>query len=146
MVIFQRIEAIVARHQRLYFLFRFLATGGLNTVFGIAIYSFLVWIRIPPRMALLTGMLIAMVFNFVSYGKLAFGGKLRKENVPRFVGTYVVIYFVNSELLTLLIRFGLSKYAAFIVLVPFIVVTNFILLRYYVFRDRAPAPSSVNRS
>ena len=136
----------IARYPNLYSLFRFLATGGLNTVFGIAIYSFLVWLRIPPRLALLTGMLIAMVFNFVSYGKLAFGGKLKKENVPRFVGTYIVIYFVNSELLTLLIRLGLSKYLAFIVLVPFILVTNFILLRYYVFRDRTSTPSGVNRS
>jgi putative flippase GtrA len=141
-----RVTRFANRHRRWLPLLRFLATGGLNTVFGTAIYSFLAWTGIPPKISLLLGTLISMVFNFVSYGKLAFGGKLRKENIPRFAVANVAIYVVNSQILGLLIRLGLSKYWAFIVMVPFILVTNFVVLRYFVFRDRAPAHPDINRN
>jgi putative flippase GtrA len=113
---------------------RFLAVGGLNTLFGFLVYSLLIWLGLRLEAALLFSWVIGLAFNFVTYGKLAFGSKLTRHNLPRFTGVYALSYFLNLFLDQRLIAMGLSAYAAQFVVLPFMAATMFFALRYFVYR------------
>ena len=114
---------------------RFLATGALNTLFGYSLYALLLWIGFPLELALLLCTVIGVLFNFVTYGKLAFGQKLTKQSLPRFVAAYVVFYFLNLYLVRALIGLGFSAYVAPLFLLPWMAGGMFFALRYFVYRQ-----------
>ena len=117
--------------------FRFLAVGGLNTLFGYGLYALFLWIALPPEIALLLATVLGVLFNFVSYGRLAFGGRLTGSTLVRFIGTYVFFFCVNAILLRLLVNSGVSAYAAQLVLMPPLIVCSFLTMRFLVFRARS---------
>lgn len=77
---------------------RFVLTGGLNTLFGFALYSGLVLAGMVPGWALLVATVIGVLFNFVSFGSLTFR-KLEARRLPRFLAAYTIIYLGNLALL-----------------------------------------------
>lgn len=84
---------------------RFLFTGVLNTLVGFAIYAGLVYTGLAPALALLVATGLGVLFNFVSFGKLAFR-RLEARLLPRFLVAYAVIYGFNLLLLE-----GVQRYA-----------------------------------
>lgn len=73
---------------------RFLLAGGLNTLFGFAVYTVAVLAGLNPRGALLAGMVMGTFFNFVTTGGYAFR-QLTIRRFPRFVLCYLATYAVN---------------------------------------------------
>ena len=80
---------------------RFLVAGGLNTLFGFAVYSAAILMGAPIWLALLVGMLAGTGFNFITTGGYVFRD-LSLSRFPRFVICYLFIYLVNLGLIGLL--------------------------------------------
>ena len=114
---------------------RFLAVGVLNTLFGYSLYALLLWIGLPLEYALLLCSVIGVLFNFVTYGRLAFGRKPTKQTLPRFIAAYVAFYFLNLYLARTLIGLGFTAYIAQLFLLPWMAGGMFLTLRYLVYRQ-----------
>ena len=73
---------------------RFLLAGGLNALFGLAVYLACVALALPTWAALLVGTVDGVAFNFLTLGGYAFRD-LSARRLPRFVGSYALVYAVN---------------------------------------------------
>jgi putative flippase GtrA len=112
---------------------RFILVGGLNTAFGVGVYCLAIFLGIPYYIATLLSNVLGVCFNFVTTGNLVF-----RNNDPRlifrFVGAYVVIYFVNTAVVKAFILLGLNSYWAGILATPVVAVCSYSLLKYFVYR------------
>ena len=115
-------------------LIRFLAVGGLNTVFAYCLFALQIWLGVPAELAILIGNIIGPLFNYVTYGKLAFNKSLGRHNLPRYIANYAVFYLINIALLKLLrSELHFSAYVAQMLLMPPLVLCQYFSLRYLVF-------------
>ena len=109
---------------------RFLAAGGVNTLFGFAVYSVSIIIGMPVWFALLAGMLLGTVFNFFTTGGYVFR-ELSFPRFPRFVICYLLIYGVNFMLIELISGWLSDKILSQAILVfPMALFSYFLMLRF----------------
>jgi putative flippase GtrA len=114
---------------------RFLATGLLNTAFGYMLYALFLLCRLPPLWALLWATAIGVVFNYFSFRRVVFGGRVSAGVFLKFVVTYVAIYGVNAALLSGLTRyFALSPYAGQVLCIPVSVLLSWVLMNHWVYK------------
>lgn len=119
---------ISSRLQQSTFL-RFLVAGGVNTLFGYAVYSAAILADAPAWVALLIGMLAGTVFNFFTTGGYAFR-QLSIGRYPRFVLCYLFVYGVNLVLFEVLSRYIADKLVVqALLLVPLALLSYFIMAR-----------------
>ena len=119
-------------------LFRFLVAGGVNSAFGLIVYSALALIHALPTLAVLviTNML-GVVFNFLTTGGLVFRD-MGLSRIPRFVLCYVVVVLIYAVLIDRLAPFAGGRIGAMaIVVVPMTVFTYLVQSRF-VFRKPPP--------
>ena len=116
---------------------RFLIVGGLNTLFGYAVFAGLVLAGVRPGPALVVTYVVGVVFNFFTTRRFVFAARGGGAAFARFVAAYVVIYFFNAALYFLLERVVGSPLVAQALCVPVVAVFSFLLFRFQVFRDRA---------
>lgn len=112
----------------------FLATGGINTLFGYAAFALLIWLGTPNTPAVVLSTIAGVVFNFHTFRRVFTAQGLSR--LPRFVGMYAVIMAINVGLLHLLARAGLNAYLAQALIVAAIVPCSFFVMRGYVFNVR----------
>lgn len=112
---------------------RFLLVGGLNTLFGFLVYSAFILLHCPTWLALIGGNVAGVVFNFFTIGGLVFLN-LSLSRVPLFVLSYVVIYFVNLELIGWIAGLVHGRIMAQAVLVLPMALLSYFILSTYVFR------------
>ena len=117
---------------------RFLATGAINTGFGYASYAALVLTGMPLWLAVGAATLLAILFNFYSYGGLVFG-KTQRRYLPAFLSFYAALGLGNYLALAALTRAGLGPLIAQAVLVPLLAITGYFGMRMVVFRERGSA-------
>lgn len=115
--------------------FRFLVSGGANTVFGFAAYAALVWAGLAVPLALLLATVAGVFFNFFTFGAYTFR-KLEFRRLPRFLLVYGLIYALNLLLLESLMRLAglgpiVGQLLALIVVAP----TAYFVLRARVFQE-----------
>lgn len=89
----------------------FLVVGGLNTLFGYAVFALLVWVQMPYPAALLVAQILGVLFNFRTTGRLVFANRDNRR-IVRFLGVYALLYGINLALLKVLIALHLSVYVA----------------------------------
>lgn len=89
----------------------FCAVGVVNTAFGYTLFALLVFAGMYRELALLVATCAGVLFNYFSTGRLVFGSR-DASRLPRFVGTYGVVYLVNLAAMELLILAGTGVYAA----------------------------------
>ena len=118
-----------SRWRRLPSFARFVVVGGVNTLFGYGAYALFLWLGFHFASAALLGTLAGIVFNFFTTGRFVFDGSHDFRRLPRFVGTYVVIYLINVGSIAALVRLGLSPYTAGFVLVAPMAFVSFVLMR-----------------
>jgi len=75
---------------------RFLLVGGLNSLFGFAVFSLLAYLGAHTWQALLGSNLAGILFNFFTIGGVVFRD-LGLSRAPRFALAYLCIYLVNLE-------------------------------------------------
>lgn len=112
--------------------FIFLLIGGLNTLFGFAVYAIFVMLHSPTWLALIGGNLAGMVFNFFTTGHFVFLD-ISPGRIPRFAGVYLLIYYANLELIGVVNRYTHNAMVSQACLTPFFAVISYMLLSRWVF-------------
>lgn len=112
---------------------RFLATGALNAGFGYACYAAFVLAGAPLWLAVAGTTVLALLFNFMSYGRLVFDSTSHRL-LPRFLVFYAGLGGMNFVLLRLLESAGLGPLVAQAVLLPLLAAAGYLGLRTFVFR------------
>ena len=114
---------------------RFLAVGVLNTFFGYAAYSVLLFVGFPYPVALLLATIFGVIFNYFNFGKFVFSGHRDWLAFCKFVAVYAAIYVVNAVGLRVLMHdFLLNPYVGQVICVPPSVLLSWFLMNYWVFR------------
>jgi len=91
---------------------RFLFVGALNTLFGYALYAFLLFIGINYLWARVIAIIIGIIFNFFTTGRIVFNNK---DNwlIVRFVLVYAVTMSLDVFVLKRLVeKINLNEYLA----------------------------------
>jgi len=111
---------------------RFILVGVVNTLFGYLVFGFFTYIGQPDSLSVLMANLLGVAFNFVTYGKAAFGS-FSWTRMPRFAVVYGINYAGNVAALGALRSHGVSPYVAQLAILPFSIVFLYFALRYFVF-------------
>ena len=105
---------------------RFLLVGGLNTLFGFAIFSILVLTDLSTWLVLIASNIAGIAFNFVTTGGLVFRD-MSLSRIPRFLICYGVIFLFYLMLIELLSPLAGGRiWAMAIIVIPMAVLTYFI--------------------
>jgi len=115
---------------------RFLLVGGINTVFGYAIFAALVLLGSDSALALLIATIAGVIFNYFTTGRLVFRSR-RRGLFPAFVGAYAISYAFNLGLLRLLEGAGVQTLLAQALCLPPTVAVSYLLMKSLVFRNRS---------
>ena len=110
--------------------FGFLVAGGINTLFGYAVYGGQVLLGVLPHVAVAVSTVAGVLFNFLTTSAVFRSRDLRK--LPRFLAVYGVMLSLNILLLDLLMRAGLGPLIAQAVILPIFALT-FRAMRRFVF-------------
>ena len=109
---------------------RFLVAGGVNTLFGFAVYSICIVVGMPVWLALLVGMLAGTVFNFFTTGGYVFR-ELTLHRFIRFAICYLSIYVINFMLIELISIWLSSKILSqAIITFPLALLSYFLMARF----------------
>lgn len=111
---------------------RFVLVAGLNTAFGYGIFAFFIWIGLHYTLATLLSTILAILFNFKTYGVIVFRNKDNKL-IFRFVLVYFVMYLCNIGGIALLKCFGLSAYMAGLVLLVPVGLLGYVMNKRFVY-------------
>ncbi|WP_445146003.1 GtrA family protein [Dyella sp. Tek66A03] len=118
--------------QRLRRFFIFLLVGGLNTLFGFAVYAVFVIHHSPTWLALIGGNIAGMVFNFFTTGHFVFLD-VSPTRIPRFASAYLLIFYANLELISVVNRYTHDAIISQAYLTPIFAVISYLLLSRWVF-------------
>ncbi|MGO4502334.1 MULTISPECIES: GtrA family protein [unclassified Dyella] len=114
---------------------KFLLVGGLNTLFGFAVYTAFVLLHSPAWLALLGGNVAGVLFNFFTTGRFVFLD-LSTARLPGFVAVYVFTYYTNLELIGWVNHFIKNLILSQACLAPFMAALSYLLLSRLVFRNK----------
>jgi putative flippase GtrA len=120
-------------------MWRFLVTGGVNTVIGYLIYAFgVVALELSYFWAVILSYVIGVSFSFVTFRAFVFtAGERSFRSYPRFILTYVFLLGVNiAALYGLVDMAGLNKLLAQALVIPVCAALSFVINRFFVFRLR----------
>ena len=118
---------------------RFLATGVLNTAFGYGLYALFVALGMPYLPALVVATILGVIFNFFTFGRLAFRAALGAGTFVRFVLGYGAALAVNAALLWVAHeRLGLDPYVAQAACLPPTVLATWLILNHWVYAPARP--------
>jgi putative flippase GtrA len=112
-------------------LWRFIKIGVVNTLFGYALYALMVAIGLQLYVAQIVATVIAIIFNYFTYGRYVFGG-IRPSRL-RFLLSYALNYLVSLGALALSAAILRSPYLAGLLATAVAAAINFIVLRRFVF-------------
>ena len=116
---------------------RFLFVGGINTIFGYLLFCGMVALLKDPYISVVAATVIAVIFNFKTYGKLVFKSK-DNSKIFRFFAVYLSVMCLQMLLLKLLAQYGLKNpYIAGGLLMGPMALTSFLLMRKFVFYTRS---------
>jgi putative flippase GtrA len=124
---------VTSREQELQRIARFLLVGGINTVFGYAIYAGLVLLTGKITLSLLISSIAGIIFNFYTTGKIVFKSS-DKSLFWLFLAVYGVIFLCNLVSLKYLLFLGFGPLLAQIILLPIIAAITYVLQKKFVFR------------
>ena len=112
---------------------KFLFVAGINTLFGLSIFYLTVFLLKNLYVSVVVATIIAVLFNFKTYGALVFKSK-DNSRVFRFIGVYLCTMTIQMGLLKGLALVGIPNpyIAGAIILLP-VSLLSFLLMRKFVF-------------
>lgn len=130
---------------------RFLVAGGFNTTVGyslVMVGQFFLGGSLPPQVIFILAYFVSSISSFTVMKRLVFrtaGNYLREylkyllsSAASAFVGTVVLSLFVHF--------FGGNEYVGQCIAMTASVITSYILLQYYAFRDKGSSQSKTRQS
>lgn len=121
---------------------KFILIGVVNTIFGYAVFSVLILLKIPPQPALAAAFFIGVIWNYWTHARIVFK-RPGLNRIPAYAVSYFLIYVFNSGGLALLLKTGLGPLISQAILTPIVAVMSFVLIskaltgKYPLSRDRA---------
>ena len=115
---------------------RFLVVGVLNTVFGYAVFAFVILLHVHYALAALCSTVCGILFNFQTTGRLVFGSR---DNglLARFFGVYAVTYVLGVLFLRISTAYQWNVLVVGAVMMPPMAVLSYTLNRVFVFEASA---------
>ena len=107
--------------------------AGLNTAFGYSAYAVLIYLGIHYSLAALLATILGVLFNFKTTGWLVFRNRNNRLLV-KFIGTYVIIYAINTAFLGVFNFFKADMYVAGAVMLLPMAAVAFVLNKKFVFK------------
>lgn len=114
-------------------LIKFLAVGGLNTLFGYAVFAVLISFGLHYAIAVFIGTILGVLFNFKTTGKLVFDSHDNRL-IWKFFGVYGIIYLLNIIGLYCLKKMSVDIYVAGAILIIPMALVSFGLNKRFVFK------------
>lgn len=114
---------------------RFLIAGGVNTLFGFAVYSIFILAGAAVWFALMSATVIGALFNFFTAGRFVFRD-LSLTRAPRFLLCYSLVYGINLQALEWLSSSLSNKIVSQAILVLPIAALSYLLMKKFVFVRR----------
>jgi len=115
-------------------LWNYYKIGILNTIFGLAVYSALVFLSLNLFVAQIIAQICGVTFNYFTYSRHVFS--TYERSIWRFIGVYGVNYLIGLATLYAVHRFIASPYLAGFVSAGIVSVINYVLLKRLVFRKQ----------
>lgn len=109
----------------------FIFISFINTLFGLAIFYFFLFIHIPYQFASLLGTIIGIMFNYNTNKNFVFN--VKKSNIFYFTLVYVVVYFFNVLILYLFKIRNINLYIGGLILIIPSGILTYILNKKFVF-------------
>lgn len=117
-------------------IFRFLIVGILNTIFGYAIYAFLLFVNVPYLIALFIATVAGVIFNYFSFGRLVFQSLGGRFVFVKFVIAYAIVYLVNAFILEILTqKFLYDPYVGQVICIPISVILSWTIMNKWVYKN-----------
>lgn len=117
---------------------RFLLVGGLNTLFGLTVFSTLSLLTLPPWACLIGSNIAGVTFNFFTTGGLVFLDTTMAR-LPRFASAYAFLYCLNLALIHLLEPLIGGAIMAQSLLAAPLAVLSFLLFQNWVYAGSPPS-------
>lgn len=114
--------------------FRFIIISGVNTLFGLAVFSFFIFLGFHYAIAILFSTILGVLFNFQTISRLVFS-IYNSSLIIKFILVYCVVYILNTAGVGILIYFHISAYIAGTIMVIPIGVSSFLLNKKLVFKN-----------
>lgn len=114
---------------------RYYQAGLINIIFGYALFAILVWVGMHVFVAQAVGHVIGVLFNYVTYSRLAFAGY--EASKINFATSYIANYLLSLAGLWVSLRVIPSPYIAGAVSVLAVSIINYVILKRLVFRARS---------
>lgn len=109
-------------------LMKYLAAGGINTLFGYGVYSALVLLGMLPHAAVVVGGILGTLFNFLTTSAVFRSRDARR--LPRFLLIYAAMIGLNVLLVDRLMHAGLGPLVAQAIALPIFVLTFYVMRRF----------------
>ncbi|MBU0762684.1 MAG: GtrA family protein [Candidatus Altiarchaeota archaeon] len=113
---------------------RFILVGILNTIFGYTLYAVLIYSGLHYSIAVLAATIIAVLFNFKTYGRLVFKQN-NNSKLMSFIAVYTIVYFVNVLGLAYLDSLGVDNYVGGAAMLIPVGVTAYTLNKKFVYNN-----------
>lgn len=113
---------------------RYYFAGAINLFFGYILFVVLLWLGLQVFLAQALGYVIAVIFNYLTYSKIAFSD--REGLKLSFLISYVANYGVSVLLLWILLLVITSPYIAGLFVAVGASLVNYFVLKKWVFRPR----------
>jgi putative flippase GtrA len=113
---------------------RFLLAGGINTLFGFAVYTVLIVSGAVVWVAVLVGMLAGTAFNFLTTGGYVFRD-LSLHRFPLFLFFYFTVFAINLVLIECLSSFITNKILLQALISPLLAIISYLLMSRCVFQS-----------
>jgi putative flippase GtrA len=118
---------------------KFILVGGLNTLIGYLVFSFFLFLNFHYALASFFALMIGILFNFKTHGRLVFGSR-NNSLIFRYVVGWVVVYVAAVACLAGFEWFGVNLYLANALLIPPLTVVAFFINLKFVFQEARPWP------
>jgi putative flippase GtrA len=115
---------------------KFLFVGGINTVFGYALYALFIYLGMHYSLAVLLGTIIGIMFNFKTTGKFVFRNN-NNSLIFKFVGVYIITYCLNVAALSIFDHYHFDLYAAGLFLLLPMALISYVLNSRFVFKENS---------
>jgi putative flippase GtrA len=130
------VYGLVSRHaDKIAELWRYYKIGVINTIFGLGIYSILVFIGINLFVAQILSHVAGVTFNYFTFTRHVFKGV--KPNLLKYIASYGLNYLIGLTFLAAIHHFIASPYVSGFLAALGTSVVNYVVLKIFVFGSRA---------
>lgn len=109
--------------------------GVLNTIFGYCVFALCIFLGLHYSIAIIISTAAGVLFNFHTIGRLVFKSH-KNSRIFKFVGVYVVVYFLNLGGQMLLHIATPNRYLEQAILALPLALVGFVLNSRLVFNDK----------